>query len=69
MTKRPLWASTAACLGALVTILAFQAPTWLNSQQTNKRLSKREMVMVCEASRNRLIRTEIWMQFFLDSEN
>jgi hypothetical protein len=34
MTKRPLWAAMAAGLGVLLTILAFQARTWLNSEQT-----------------------------------
>jgi hypothetical protein len=34
MTKRPLWVSIAACLGALAIILAFQARTWRSSRQT-----------------------------------
>jgi len=34
MTKRRLWLSIAACLGALLIVLAFQARTWLNSKQT-----------------------------------
>jgi hypothetical protein len=98
---RPIWASIAACLGALVIILAFQARTWLNSEQTKltvqetREILNRELdvgtdksrvqqflrreawaysdggstiqAMVREASRNRLIRTDIRISFFFDS--
>jgi hypothetical protein len=95
-------ASVAACLGRLVIILAFQARTWPNSEQTKltdqqareilnrelpvgtdksraKQLLRREGLGLFRGetrlsrpwsvmhSRNGLIRTDIRIQFFFDS--